>query len=241
MVSGAASDRPEVTDLALGHELAHGADRLLNRRVGVDAVLVVEVDVVDTQPEQRAVAGLAHVLGPAVDGAPGRIVRVTHDAELGGDDRLVAVPGQRLADEQLVGVRPVHVGGVEEGDPELERTVDGGGGLVVVDRPVEVGHPHAAEALAGDRETLGPERDRFDGHGVAPLVMSPRRSALAGTGPLRVRRAPPLRVHAGPRTASSRLPSTGCPVAASSSRRRVYAAESMSWTHMTRASCPVTG
>ena len=154
----------EEAHLALGHELGHRPDRLLNRGVGVDAVLVVEVDVVDAEPLEGAVAGLAHVLGTAVDGALGRVVGVADDAELGGDDRLVALPGQRLADEHLVGVRPVHVGGVEEVDPELERPVDGGGRLLVVGRTVEVGHPHAAQALAGDHQALGSERDRFDGH-----------------------------------------------------------------------------
>ena len=132
--------------------------------------------------EQRAVAGLAHVLGPPVDGARGRVVGVAHDAELGGDDRLVAVPGQRLADEHLVGVRPVHVGGVEEGDPELERPVDGGDGLVVVARPVEVGHPHAAEALAGHHAGPGFRARSFPSACGAPLV--------GGSGSGRCRIAP---------------------------------------------------
>ena len=33
-------------------------------------MLVVEVDVIDPQPPERAVAGLAHVLRPAVDAPP---------------------------------------------------------------------------------------------------------------------------------------------------------------------------
>ena len=174
----------EIAHLALGHELAHRPDRLLNRGVGVDAVLVVEVDVVDAEPLQRAVAGLADVLGAAVDGALGRVVGVAHDAELGGDDRLVAAPGQRLADEHLVGVRPVHVGRVEEVDPELERPVDGGGRLVVVGRTVEVGHPHAAQALARDHESLRSERDRFDGHlGSSRGVRPPLRFRAPGPDP----------------------------------------------------------
>ena len=183
--------QPEVAHLALRHQLGHGPDRLLDRRVGVDPVLVVEVDVVDAEPRQRAVAGLAHVLGPAVDGALGRVVGVAHDAELGGDDRLVAAPGQRLADEHLVGVRPVHVGGVEEGDPELEGPVDGGGRLGVVRRPVEVGHPHAAEALAGHRAAPASRARSFPwpcgllsswsvAAARASLVAAPR--PLAGSG-----------------------------------------------------------
>ena len=53
---------PDVADLALLDELAEGADRLLDRRLGVDAVLVVEVDVVGPEPLQRALDRDAEVL-----------------------------------------------------------------------------------------------------------------------------------------------------------------------------------
>src|SRR2546430_12808995 len=43
------------------------ADRFLDRRVRIDAVLVVEVDYVDAQALQARYAGLHDVLGPAVD------------------------------------------------------------------------------------------------------------------------------------------------------------------------------
>ena len=49
----------EVAHLALAHELGHGADRLLDRHRRVDAVLVVEVDVVDAEPLQRRLARAA--------------------------------------------------------------------------------------------------------------------------------------------------------------------------------------
>ena len=186
----------EVADLALGHELGHGPDRLLDRRVGVHAVLVVEVDVVDAEPGEGAVAGLAHVLGPAVDRArrPGRSGSRTMP-------NLVAMtassrcPASASADEHLVGVRPVHVGRVEERDPELERPVDGGDRLGVVPGPVEVGHPHAAQALAGDRQSLRSERDRLHGH-WAPLVVSAR----AAPRDHRYRSSPTLRVAVRPGT-----------------------------------------
>jgi hypothetical protein len=41
-------------DLALGHQLGQRANRVLDRRVRVDPVLVVEVDAVGTQPLQGA-------------------------------------------------------------------------------------------------------------------------------------------------------------------------------------------
>ena len=147
----------EVAHLARRHELGHGPDGLLDRRVGVDPVLVVEIDVVGPQPGQRRIAGLPHVLRPAVDGARGRILGVAHVAELGGDDRLVAARPQGPAEEDLVGEGPVHVGGVEEGQAQIEGAVDGGDRLVVVTGTVELGHAHAAETLARHDEPLTPE------------------------------------------------------------------------------------
>ena len=117
---------PQEADLAGIDELGHRADGLLDRDVGVDAVLVVEVDVVDAQAPQRRVARVHHVLGAAVDAARRGVLGVADDPELGGQHHLVAPVGDRLADELLVGVRPVHVGGVEQRDPELERAVDRG-------------------------------------------------------------------------------------------------------------------
>ena len=116
--------QPEVADLARLDEVLHRADGLLDRHVRVDPVLEVQVDVVDAEPLQRGVAGAADVLGRAVDAHP-RAVRVPLVAELRGQLHLVTATGDGLADEQLVGEGPVHVGGVEERHPQVERTVDG--------------------------------------------------------------------------------------------------------------------
>ena len=43
---------PDVAYLALGDQFGDGADGVLDRGVGVDAVLVVEVDVVGAEPAQ---------------------------------------------------------------------------------------------------------------------------------------------------------------------------------------------
>jgi hypothetical protein len=114
---------PEVAHLALLDELLHRADGLLDRDRLVDAVLVVEVDVVDAEALQRGLAGLAHVVRLAVDAEIAAVLAALV-AELGGEHDLVAAAGDRAADELLVGERAVHVGGVEEGAPQLERPVD---------------------------------------------------------------------------------------------------------------------
>ena len=118
---------PDVADLALLDQLGERADGLLDRRVRVDAVLVVEVDVVGAQPLQRALDRAAHVLGRAVErrGASGSSgVGVGADAELGGDDRPRRGGRRAPCRQLLVRVRPVDLGGVEEGAAELDRAVD---------------------------------------------------------------------------------------------------------------------
>ena len=56
--------------------------------VGIDAVLLVEVDRLDAEPPQARLAGLADVLGAAVE--PGDPLAGTDDAELRREHDLVA-------------------------------------------------------------------------------------------------------------------------------------------------------
>ena len=51
---------------------------------------------------------------------------VEGEAELGGDDDLIADRRQGHADKRFVGERAVDLGGVEEGDAEADRVTDQG-------------------------------------------------------------------------------------------------------------------
>ena len=144
--------KPEVANLARFDELRHRADRLLDRDAEVDAVLVVEVDVIEAEPSQRGFARLPYVLGVATHLA--RAVVVADVAELRREHDLVPPVADRFAHELLVRTAAVHVGRVEEVDAELERSVDRRDRLALVGRSVELRHPHAAEAESGDLESL---------------------------------------------------------------------------------------
>jgi hypothetical protein len=117
-------------------------------------VLVVEVDVVDAQPPQRALAGLAQVLGLAADAALGGIVGIAHDGELRGQEDRLAAAGDGAPDQLLVLAEAVHVGRVEERDAQLQRAVDGTDGFGVVGGAVELGHAHAAEPHFAHQRTV---------------------------------------------------------------------------------------
>ena len=139
----------EVAHLPLLDQPGHRADRLLDRHGGIDAVLVVEVDHLDAEALEGGLAGLLHVVGPAVHAVrPARVLRL---AELGGEEDLVADALQRLADHRLVVAPAIHVGAVEMRDAEIDGVADQLDGLRVVRVAIDAGERHAAEADGGDR------------------------------------------------------------------------------------------
>ena len=172
----------EEAHLARLHLLGHRADGVLDGHLAVAAVLVPEVDVVGLEALQAAVERAAHVLGTAVDACDAALERDL-EAELGGDQRAVAAAVERFGEQRLVGVRAVDLGGVEEIDAEVERTMDGRDALGLVGRTVdpghahEAGHRHGAEADGRDFEALAAELAPL--HGQTP----PRKSCLPSSTP----------------------------------------------------------
>src|SRR5713101_8479454 len=79
----------------------HGADGLLDRDERVDAVLVVEINVVHTQALERTVARAAHVRWRAIDGPP-HGCRIDADSELHCDEHVVMTLGQSTRKQSLV-------------------------------------------------------------------------------------------------------------------------------------------
>ena len=115
---------PRVAGLARAHRGVERAHRLVQRRVGVEAVRVEDVDVVQAHPPQALIEAREQVLAraPLPVGARPHVV-----ARLRRDDQLVAVAGEVLVEDAsevdlraAVG-RAVVVGEIEVGDAEIER------------------------------------------------------------------------------------------------------------------------
>lgn len=105
---------------ALLDQLLDGAGDLLDRHVGIDAMLVEQVDPVGAQPPQRVLDARTDRLRAAVE--PGLAAGAEEvEAELGRDHDLVADWFERLTDQLLVVERPVHLRGVEQGDTAFHR------------------------------------------------------------------------------------------------------------------------
>ncbi|CAM5716444.1 hypothetical protein SGRIM128S_09237 [Streptomyces griseomycini] len=191
-------------DLALAHQVGHGADGLLDRHVHVAPVHVaVEVDDVGLQPPQTRLDGLAEVRRVVAHDPPGRV-------RSSGIDRanLVATTtSSRWALKQrdrLVLARAVRVGRVVERDAQLQRPLQGRPRRVGVRRPVGEAHPHAAQALdahlraavaepGGGHAAVGHRCPPCHGH-----VRRPRRSRSCGRAR---RRCPGVRRSASARRA----------------------------------------
>src|SRR5439155_15882647 len=135
---------PEVFHLSLPDQVSDGSCHVFDRHVGVDTVLVIEIDDVGLEPFQRPLDALLDALGPAVlHLVPAGI---TSDPELGGDHHLSAHRRQRLPDELFVGVRTVDFGGIEERDAALDGRADQRNHRLLVRREtVALAHAHAAE------------------------------------------------------------------------------------------------
>ena len=93
---------------------------------------VVEIDVVGAQALERA-------FDRRTNGGGRAVARLAAPAELRGEHDLVAPTVEDLAEEALaVAPVPVHLGGVEERDPDVQRGVDHGARGVEVDPAAEV-------------------------------------------------------------------------------------------------------
>src|SRR5690606_4126688 len=109
----------DVADFARLHQFRHRTDRLLDRRLWIDAVLIIKVDRLDPEPAKTVIARLAHIIRRAVYPSRTGIGRISNDAELGGDHDAVAATANGFADEFFIRIGAVHVGGVEKIDAQI--------------------------------------------------------------------------------------------------------------------------
>jgi hypothetical protein len=146
--------RADVAGLAGLHHVVQGFHGLVDRGVRVEAVDLVEVDVVGAKTAQRGV----DLLHDGFAGEPGSARSVVHSEEhLGRQDDVVAsgVLANRPADDLFRGSVAVDVGGVPEGDAEVDGLPEDRLSGLVVEGPL-------VEASRGVAETHAAEHDAAD-------------------------------------------------------------------------------
>ena len=159
--------------------------------LGIGAVELVERDLVELQPGQAPVAGLAQVLRTPV-GLP--LVRPRpRQPALGGDDEIVGIGVQRLGDQDLAHVRAVGVGRVDEVDSEIDGPAQHGDGFVVVGRFAPDPLPVMRMAPNPSRLTVrSPPRSSVPAPPAFPVSLVLIGPLLSSLWPDPMRMAPPV-------------------------------------------------
>ena len=134
----------EIPDLAGLHQFRHGAYRVFDGHLLVQAVQVIEIDAVGAEALKACVATRGDLVGVAVDAA--LAVRVDPHAELCCEYDLVAPFAKHASDQFFVVPEPVRIGSVEEIHADIERPVQGTLRPGRIRLPVGLGHTHAAKA-----------------------------------------------------------------------------------------------
>jgi len=183
IVCAPASERPKYLTLPSAIRSLTRSGDLLWRNVGVDPVLVEQIDGFHAKASQGGVRSVLDQLGPA--GADRVAVRVDLP-ELGGDDDLVANGGQSVSHELLVRERAIDLRRVKERHTEVHRLPDQGDRLVPVQRGAAVvTQTHTAQPQRRHLQPARPERPLIQG-----IHASHRTTTHAGSErPARRRRA----------------------------------------------------
>ncbi len=175
----------EVAHLAGADEIGHGPDDLLDRHRRVHPVLVEQVDPIGPEPLQRGFDDLPDMLRAAVE-AGDPALGIDPEAELGRQhDPVPPVAGQAAAQQLLVGIGPVDLGGVDQRDPPVHRLEQRGLAFRSVRAPaVGEGHAHAPETQGRDFEALMAESSLLHCPTLLKLALTQDRPPLRIRGSL---------------------------------------------------------
>ncbi|MNH03727.1 hypothetical protein D3C79_629980 [compost metagenome] len=143
----------EVFDLALGNQLFHRAGDLFNGHLGIDAMLIEQIDGLRLQAAQGAFDSRADMLGATVEG-PLLAVIAEIEAEFGGDHHPIPQRFQGLTQHLFVEVGAIHLGGVEQGHATLHGGANKGHGLAAIGGgAIALAQSHAAKAECADTQS----------------------------------------------------------------------------------------
>jgi hypothetical protein len=145
-----------VPDLSFLLEDAQRTDLIGERNRGVDAVQLVQPDLVQPEAAQAQLGLLAQVFGPAERDPAAAQVDL---AALGGDHQVGRIRVERFGQQLLVVAEVIGIGGVDEGHAEFHRAAGYRCGGRTIQPGRISGQPHCPES-----EPLHPQVTA-DGHG----------------------------------------------------------------------------
>jgi hypothetical protein len=132
-------------------QILDGSRGVLDRYIGVDAVLIVKVDDIGPQPLEGTFHSALDLFRRAI--CPLRTaaaVGIDIESELGGDHQLFAEGLKRLADKFFIGEGAVYLCCVEKSDAAFDGGVEESDHLMLFrERFVRKAQAHATEAECG--------------------------------------------------------------------------------------------
>ncbi len=132
-------------DLAFSDQCLDRAGDILNRDIGVDAVLVEEINDIGLQTLQCLVGHRPDLFRPAVHAALATI-GIEVETEFRSDHHLLAEGRERFSQKLLVLIRAIGLGRVEEGHAAFKRPPDQCCRFLNIRRrAITITQPHAAE------------------------------------------------------------------------------------------------
>ena len=140
----------DVPDLALALQLGERVHKLFKRHLRVGCMQLIEIDTLQLQPSQALLAGGAQMLRSAVP-FPGLTPR-SHEPAFGRDDQAFRISVECFGNEPLVDLRPIGVGGIDEGDAELDSTYQHALRTRKIERLTP--YPRAAQAHGAEPEAI---------------------------------------------------------------------------------------
>jgi hypothetical protein len=102
------------------NQLFHRSRDVFDRHVGVNAVLIEQIDDIGLKALQRGIGDLLDVLWPTIQADLFAGVRINFPSELGGDRHLVTERSEGLAHELFICECTVDFGGVKECDAAFD-------------------------------------------------------------------------------------------------------------------------
>src|SRR5580658_7330424 len=173
--------KPEVFDLAFLDQLPDRTRDILHGHRRIDAVLVEQIDGINTQPLQGFFRDLANAHGAAIRPRDIAGRRVNPEAEFGRNDHLAAIGGKRLPDQLLIGEGTVDLRGIEEGDATFHGGPDQGNTVTFLNgRPEAEAQSHASQPQGRNIQTAFSKCSSL--HEQLLLLVQSYQSALAGLG-----------------------------------------------------------
>src|ERR1700693_2171701 len=124
--------KPDVTNLAFFYQLSQCSNCLFNGRVGIDPVLIIQIDSLDLEAAQAALTRGTNIIRLTIYRAGGGICGDSDDPKFRGEDNLLPAPTNRFPDQLFIGVCAVYVGGIEKVDSEFQGTMDSRDRFVII-------------------------------------------------------------------------------------------------------------